>query len=166
MGKLTAKQEAFCLEYLKDLNAAQAAIRAGYSKKTAQQMGSENLAKPVIAEKITILKAERAERTRIDADWVLKSAKQVFDRCMQREDVLNRDGTPVIVQTEAGELAAAYKFEHAGANKALEIIGKHVDVRAFDVANSESEKEASPLVINFAVSNPVGDIKVTQGEDG
>ena len=45
---LTAKQQRFVDEYLKDLNATQAAIRAGYSKSTARQMGAENLSKPVI----------------------------------------------------------------------------------------------------------------------
>ena len=52
MAKLTPKQQRFVDEYLIDLNATQAAIRAGYSPKTAQQMGAENLSKPVIAEAI------------------------------------------------------------------------------------------------------------------
>jgi len=53
MAKLTDKQRRFVQEYLVDRNATQAAIRAGYSKKTAKQMGTENLAKPAIAEAIT-----------------------------------------------------------------------------------------------------------------
>ena len=48
MDKLTAKQKRFCDEYLKDLNATQAAIRAGYSEKTAKQIGQENLTKPYL----------------------------------------------------------------------------------------------------------------------
>ena len=47
-AKLTPKQRRFVNEYLIDLNATQAAIRAGYSKKTAQQIGAENLSKPVM----------------------------------------------------------------------------------------------------------------------
>ena len=50
MDKLTAKQKRFCDEYLKDLNATQAAIRAGYSEKNARNIASENLAKPNIQE--------------------------------------------------------------------------------------------------------------------
>ena len=120
MTKLTPKQEAFCMEYLKDLNATQAAIRAGYKETNAKQQGCENLSKPDIADRIAELMEERNKAVKLDAQWVLESAKKVFDRCMQHE--------PVIV---GGEPTGEYKFEHSGANKALEIIGKHVDVQAF-----------------------------------
>ena len=61
------------------------------------------------------------EEFKIDASWVLKAAKKVHDRCMQTE--------PVMV---GGEPTGEYKFEAAGANKSLEIIGKHIDVQAFN----------------------------------
>tara|TARA_R110000824_G_scaffold188319_1_gene369657 strand:+ start:4155 stop:4583 length:429 start_codon:yes stop_codon:yes gene_type:complete len=121
MQKLNAKQTRFCEEYLIDLNGTQAAIRAGYSEKTAAEIGSENLRKPNIAEFIAELKKSRSDETLIDAAWVLMSAKKVYDRCMQEEAVTDREGSPT------GE----YKFEHSGANAALGIIGKHVDVQAF-----------------------------------
>lgn len=110
----------FCLEYLIDLNATQAAIRAGYSERTATATGCENLTKPYISERIQELKVARENELHIDALWVLKQAVKVHDRCMQAEPVLV-DGAP------SGE----FKFEHAGANKSLEIIGKHVSVQAF-----------------------------------
>lgn len=110
----------FCREYLVDLNATKAAIRAGYSEKTARQMGSENLSKPDVQEFISELMASRSERLQIDADWVLEQAVKVHERCMQAE--------PAMVN---GEPSGEFKFEHAGANKALEIIGKHVKVQAF-----------------------------------
>ena len=121
MTKLNAKQIRFCEEYLIDLNATQAAIRADYSEKTAKQIGSENLSKPDIAEYIAELKSKRSAETKIDAAWVLNAAKKIHDRCMQEEAVTDRDGNPT------GE----YKFEHSGANTALGIIGKHIDVQAF-----------------------------------
>ena len=121
MSNLTAKQKAFCEEYLIDLNATQAAIRAGYSEKTAKEIGCENLTKPNIADYIAEMKVKRSESTAITAAWVLNSAKKVYDRCMQEEAVVDREGG------HTGE----YKFEHSGANKALEIIGKHIDVQAF-----------------------------------
>lgn len=71
MKTLTPKQEMFCREYLVDLNASQAAIRAGYSQKTASRMGSENLSKPDIAKRIIELKTARNERVEINADYVL-----------------------------------------------------------------------------------------------
>lgn len=119
--RLTDKQELFCKEYMIDLNATQAAIRAGYSGKTAGAIGTENLAKPAIQERLQELIKARSDKLQIDADWVLNSAKQVFDRCMQHE--------PVIV---AGEPTGEYKFDSSGANKALDTIGKHVDVQAFN----------------------------------
>lgn len=69
---LTNKQKVFCAEYLKDLNATQAAIRAGYSKKTARNIASEYLAKPNIQKRIKKLMEERSERTKINQDMVLK----------------------------------------------------------------------------------------------
>lgn len=74
---LTAKQETFVGEYLKDLNAAQAAIRAGYSKKTAKEIGCQNLAKPNIAATIAKKMEERAVRVGIEADDVLRHLKVV-----------------------------------------------------------------------------------------
>lgn len=76
---LTAKQAAFVREYLVDLNATQAAIRAGYSKKTANVIASELLAKPNIQSAIQEEMKKRAERTEITADKVLKEfAKLAF----------------------------------------------------------------------------------------
>ena len=68
---LTAKQARFVEEYLIDLNATQAAIRAGYSAKTAHTIGHENLSKPEIAAAISAAKADRSERTEITLDYVL-----------------------------------------------------------------------------------------------
>lgn len=68
---MTPKQEAFVREYLIDLNATQAAIRAGYSEKTAHVIGHENLSKPEIAEAIAAAMNSRSDRTEVTADMVL-----------------------------------------------------------------------------------------------
>ena len=68
---LTAKQGRFVEEYLVDLNATQAAIRAGYSERTARAMGAENLTKPDIQSAIQEAMGDRADRTEITADRVL-----------------------------------------------------------------------------------------------
>lgn len=114
--KLTAKQEAFVKEYLVDLNATQAAIRAGYSEATAKEIGYENLTKPHIAEAIQKAINERSNRTEITADWVLGSLREVAERCMQSVPVLDREGN------ETGE----WKFDSSGATKSLELLGKHL----------------------------------------
>ena len=69
---LTPKQKRFCEEYLMDVNATQAAIRAGYSHRSANRIGSENMSKPVIKHEILKNQKERAERIQLDADRVLQ----------------------------------------------------------------------------------------------
>lgn len=70
--KLTEKQKRFCDEYLIDLNATQAAIRAGYSKKTAYRTGADNLIKPQIQEYLGSKMKDREKRTEITQDKVIK----------------------------------------------------------------------------------------------
>ncbi len=139
MAKLTAKQEMFCREYLIDLNATQAAIRAGYSETSARQVGSGNMSKHDIQELIQKLKAAREEKLEINADWVLQRALLINERCMQHEPVMIKEGDQMV---ESGE----YKFEHAGANKSLELIGKHTSVKCFTDKVELSTPE--PLIFN------------------
>lgn len=76
---MTPKQELFCKEYLIDLNATQAAIRAGYSVNTAEKIGSENLRKPEVAKKIQEAMNQRSQETEITAKRVLQEiAKMAF----------------------------------------------------------------------------------------
>lgn len=67
-AKLTDKQAKFVQEYLVDLNATQAAIRAGYSENTAQVIGSENLSKPLVSDAIAEARKEHAERCAVTID--------------------------------------------------------------------------------------------------
>lgn len=78
MAKLTAKQQRFCDEYLIDLNATQAAIRAGYSEKNARSIASENLAKPNIREYIDARMAKKEKELIADQDEVLKYLTSVL----------------------------------------------------------------------------------------
>lgn len=74
---LTAKQKCFVAEYLIDLNSTQAAIRAGYSLKTARSIGAENLTKPDISAALTEAMKKREERTEITQDRVLKELAKI-----------------------------------------------------------------------------------------
>lgn len=74
---LTPKQQRFVEEYLVDLNATQAAIRAGYSRKTARKIGSENLSKPDIQAALTAAMEGRSKRCEFDADRVLLELKRI-----------------------------------------------------------------------------------------
>ena len=86
---LTPKQRRFVEEYLKDLNATQAAIRAGYSPRSAKQHADALLSKPHIAAAVTAAQAERSKRTEIDQDYVL--ARMVEIDQMDVLDILNDD---------------------------------------------------------------------------
>jgi phage terminase small subunit len=72
MSPLTPKQARFVEEYLKDLNATQASIRAGYSEKTANKQGPRLLENPAVCAAIDAAKVDRSEQVAIDAMWVLR----------------------------------------------------------------------------------------------
>ncbi|WP_180155220.1 terminase small subunit [Acinetobacter sp. YH12045] len=126
MANLTPKQQRFVEEYLIDLNATQAAIRAGYSEKTAKSIGQENLTKPDIQKAIEEAQNKRAERTEITQDYVLSNIQKVIERCMQQEAVQARDGSPLLVQGPEGDLACLFEFKETGALRGLELLGKHL----------------------------------------
>ena len=85
---MTDKQRIFCDEYLIDLNATQAAIRAGYSKRTANRIGTENLSKPVIKEYIATRMAEKQSALIADQDEVLMYLTSVLRGETQSEVVV------------------------------------------------------------------------------
>lgn len=93
---LTAKQRRFVEEYLVDLNATQAAIRAKYSKKTARQMGDENLSKPDIAAAIQKAEQARSKRTEITQDAVLQELAKIGFANMQDYMRVGADGDPYL----------------------------------------------------------------------
>jgi phage terminase small subunit len=121
---MTPKQEAFVREYLIDLNATQAAIRAGYSVDTARAIGSENLSKPDIADAIAEAQAQRAEKCGIDALWVLQEAKATYQ-------------------------AARADDNHSAAVSALKLVGSHVDVNAFE--ERVATKHSGTIVVETGV---------------
>lgn len=86
--KLTPKQKAFCEEYLIDLNATQAAIRAGYSEKTAKEQGCQHLTKLNIQTRIIELQSARSERTEITSDYVLTGIRETTEQA-RSEDKLS-----------------------------------------------------------------------------
>lgn len=119
--KLTDRQELFCREYVIDYNATQAAIRAGYSKKTARSVGSENLTKPDILARVRALQKECAEKMCITSDWVIMQLVEVYNRCMTAVPVL------VWAPDEGKKVhKGEYTFDSKGALEALEKIGRHL----------------------------------------
>ena len=141
MARLEARQKRFVEEYLIDLNATQAAIRAGYSPHTAKEIGCENLTKPNIEAAVKRAMAERSKRTGINADRVLMElAKIGFVNIVDTADLdsatvqegANRDDTAAIqsvkvkrIPTENGDIVEReVKLYDKG--KALEQLGRHL----------------------------------------
>ena len=126
-ARLTPKQEAFCREFLLDLNASAAARRAGYAPGSASVTGCQLLANPKIAARIAEAQRERAERLEVDADWVLAQLVEVAQRCLQHiTPALGRDGKQL---HDGGH--PLFRFDAQGANRALELAGRHVSVQAW-----------------------------------
>ncbi|WP_050698625.1 terminase small subunit [Anaeromassilibacillus senegalensis] len=166
---LKAKQKRFIEEYLVDLNATQAAIRAGYSPESAGSIGSENLKKPEIRARIDRAMAERSKRTGINADRVLRELgriafvdpSQVIDLNTaevkpdaSKDDLatiagikvkyvphkdFDEDGEPIIEQAIEREIRLVDKL------KALELCGKHLGML------KDNQESVAPVtvVINY-----------------
>lgn len=115
MGKMTAKQKRFCDEYLIDLNATQAAIRAGYSKKTAYSIGIENLKKPELKKYIDKRMAEKESELIAGQDEVLKYLTAV----MRGEDKEERITINALGEAETIEIVI-----QGNRLKAAEMLGK------------------------------------------
>lgn len=137
MAKLTAKQQRFCDEYLVDLNATQAAIRAGYSEKTAAVIANENLRKPYIKEYIENRLAEKEKELIADQDEVMKYLTAVMRREMKESVVvtLQNKVEKWVKDEETGKLKKQTVTEESPAvveiparlsdsNKAAELLGK------------------------------------------
>lgn len=141
MAGLTAKQQRFVEEYLTDLNATQAAIRAGYSVKNAAKIASQLLDKTRVKNAIDKAMAERSRRTGITQDRVLRELAKVafvnatdvinMDEATIRGDA-NREDTAAIasvkvktIPTEAGEITER-EVKVYDKIKALELLGKHL----------------------------------------
>ncbi len=145
---LTPKQQLFVEEYLKDLNGAQAAIRAGYSPNRAEQTASRLLTNGKVKSAVQKAKAERSERTKVDADYVLKRLHEIDT--LDVADILDNTGNMLPIhqwpkewrQSISGvdlqELMSGdtetvvRKIKWPDKLRNLELLGKHVSVKAFE----------------------------------
>ena len=162
MAELNQRQEMFCREYIKDLNGTQAAIRAGYSPRTADRMAYELLKKPEIQAFVLQSKAERVEEVKVDANYVLKRLIEIDE--MDVADILDDGGDflPIrkwpktwrttlsgldIAIINSGDTEAIIKkIKWPDKVKNLELLGKHIGVGAFSekVDHTSSDGSMSP----------------------
>lgn len=122
--KLTPKQKAFVSEYLIDLNATQACIRAGYSKKTADRIGPELLGNPCVSAAIQKAMQERQRRTEVTQDYVIAKLKEIADK--EASDYTESD------------------LKYSSKLKALELLGKHTG--AFEPKPKEVQDEVKVII--------------------
>jgi len=159
---LLGKQESFCREYIVDLNGTQAAIRAGYSPKTANEQASRMLAKVNVQKRIAELKEERNEKVDVNAEYVLKRLYEIDN--LDIIDILNDSGDllPIkqwpeawrksvngieVIQMKSQDEIIGYLKKVKGLDKVrnLELLGKHVDIGAFKEKIEATGKDGKDL---------------------
>lgn len=155
---LTPKQSLFVKEYLVDLNATQAAIRAGYSEKTASQIGEENLRKPDIAREVELAMEKRGKRTGITADRVLVEIERLA--LYDPKDFLHIRGPEDIAELpeEVRRAITGWKWDRQGnflisfaKETALQMLGKHhglfTEKQIIDHTSSDGTMTPKPSVV-------------------
>ena len=155
---LTDKQKRFCDEYLIDLNATQAAIRAGYSEETACNIGCENLRKPNIAEYIEKRMNRLEKKTEITQEFVLRELLNIASANGTDFALVDDLGLARIIPTSQVDESkrSAIAVIKAGANgtevktydkiRALELIGKHLGMFSErQASNGREVEDLSPL---------------------
>lgn len=190
MDKLTAKQQRFVEEYLIDLNATQAAIRAGYSEKTAASQGQRLLNNVEIASAVSVAQMARSKRTEITQDRVLAELAKIgfsdirkavkwgvspHDSQDENADANGLNIYPVELVSSAtidDDTAAAVsevsltqtgvKIKLYDKLAALDKIGRHLGM--FEGTQGEGGEEAKRMTFNINVRDAVGSIRVTKSE--
>lgn len=164
MAKLTAKQQRFCDEYLIDLNATQAAIRAGYSEKTAAVIANENLRKPNISEYIEKRMAAKQEELIADQDEVLRYLSSVMRRQLKESVVVtlqtktekwvkDEDTGKLKKQTITKDEPAVIEIPArlSDSNKAAELLGKAYGIYT-DKVDVDADMELN-IVVDYGEDN-------------
>lgn len=157
--KLSPKQKRFVEEYLIDLNATQAAIRAGYSPKRADSIGHENLRKPEIQKAVESKMNERSKRVEITADNVLREIarlgfsdpRKLFDENGNLKPIHELDddiaaavaGIDVVVRGDGENALQVRKIKFWDKNNALEKLGKHL--RLWTERHEHTGKDGGPI---------------------
>ncbi len=176
---LSARQKRFVEEYLVDLNATQAAIRAGYSKRTANEQAARLLTNVSVSAAVADGKAKRSERTQIDADYVLKRLVEIDQ--MDVLDIVNENlelkpvsQWPMSWRRYISGFDLAEMFEGRGDEremvgilkkikwpdkvKNLELLGKHVTVQAFSDKIIHAGDQNNPIAHSIATKEELKEI--------
>lgn len=136
---LTPKQQMFCREYLVDLNAAQASIRAGYSPKTAKEQGHRLLTNAHIQQAIQEHRAHHAANTGLSIERVLLEAQRLAFFDIRK--LVDKDGNPIPVNQLDDDTAAAIQGLELASERSRDEEGTETTVRKYKVADKNSALE-------------------------
>lgn len=159
-NKLSPKQEKFCLEYLKDLNGSQAAIRAGYSEKASRAIASELLTFPNVMARVKELRDRMHKKLELTNEWVLERLMRIADADMRKVARWNESGvrfksseeltddeayTIEEVSETTNEHGGSLKLKQSSKAKALELLGRSLAMFTDKMEHTVDEALASRL---------------------
>ena len=155
MTKLNERQKLFCKEYLIDLNATQAAIRAGYSKKTAQEQSSRLLSNVIVSTYLQGLLDKRSKKLEV-------SAEKTLNRLMQGQEfdvrkLYNDNGTlkkPHELDDDTAKAVVGVKYDNSGSIEykiidvkgCTELVGRHIKLFGEDAADTSRPIVVMPTI--------------------
>ena len=122
---LSPRQRAFVEEYMVDHNASAAALRAGYAKRNAKQSGFQLKNMPRVAAAILEAEFDRRKRLGVDADWIVARLVELVEKSMVGSPRTDRNGAVIRVLV-GDEEVMLMDWSPSGANKALELLAKHL----------------------------------------
>ena len=146
LDKTTIRLRIFMNEYLKDFNGARAAIKAGY---TTNRGSAKTIASQILLTNLDVQKRlrkridDRAAALELDQDFVIKGLLTIHDRSMQIEPVKDSNG----------DVTGEFKFDSKAANRALELIGKHLNMFPTTLRNDPKNPVDAAKTIIYLPNN-------------
>lgn len=140
--ELNDRQKLFVSEYVASKNATQSAIKAGYSEKTAYSMGARLLKNVEIQNAIDDKLGKMVKKLDLTAEKILMDIEEVKRRCLQGEEIRDREGNPT------GE----WRFDASNALKACELQGRHLKM----FTDRTEVEQSGEVIVNFNIPRPKG----------
>lgn len=177
---MTEKQKRFCEEYMIDLNATQAAIRAGYSPKSASTIGSENMRKPQVRARVDADLAKESKRTGINVDRVVRelarvalaNADDILDtKTATLKEGVSRDDTAAVASVRVKTIPTAdgqgveREIKLHDKLKALELLGRHLGMFTDKVEHSGSIDTGSQALASILQQLQQGSAEEGTGQE-
>jgi hypothetical protein len=147
---LSAREEVFAQSLASGMKGAEAARAAGYSAgASCDAMQYQMIRRPHVAARVAVLQSEAAARLQVDGDYVIGAIKSVLDRCSQQIPVLDRNGQPVMIELQDGQIVAAYEQYDANAVlRAAEMLGKYLNLWSGDTVNNVSFVQMGDVILS------------------